>query len=218
MSVFIPVPGVAQAVLTWHIGPHKANNVLHFNIGSVTSWNSGNLLTLCNTIMGTLKTGLQPSLPTGTTFNGVAAVDLSTQSPASAISNQAAWAGTISGTPNPSACLMLNLVIGYRYRGGHPRVYFPGPSSTLLSAGGDTWGTVAQNAYQAAWNSMSSAIATAIPPVVPCVPIYNYSTTVETEPPKVTHDRVSLKNVFGVQGANPSAPIRSQRRRITAAS
>lgn len=217
MAAFIPVPGVAQAVITWHVGGHKANNVLHWNIGSSTAWVNTNLVFLCNDISNGLKTTMQALMPSGTVLTSVAAVDLSTNTPQSGISTVAAWAGSIAGATNPSACLMLNLAIPYRYRGGHPRCYFPGPSAASLTANGDSWSTTAQNAWVGGWNAMVSSVEAAISGVVPCVPVYNYETDITTSPPSVTRKKISLKNVYPITSVTASGPVRTQRRRITAA-
>ena len=83
--------------------------------------------------------------------------DLSSDTGNSAITDIAA-AGTRSGTANDVAlCVLLNHSIGRRYRGGHPKTFWPwGVEGDLLN--NNAWESASITAFDAAWVAFLAAI------------------------------------------------------------
>jgi hypothetical protein len=210
---FIPVPGVAAAIVTWHINTHKANQVWHFNGGSPATWSPANTQLLADTLFNSMKTRLAIFFAPDVTCNNVVTIDLSTSTPATGASSAAAWVGTGTSTMPPNCSIMCNLIIPLRFRGGHPRTYFPPAASQNAVSTQDTWTTTAQSNFRAAYIQCWVDAESAIPGIFPAVPTYNYTETIVGD--KVHRVKSSLKQVYNVNNALVSAPIRTQRRRMT---
>src|SRR5262244_2550820 len=125
---FIAVPGVCQVVVNGHISSHRYAQVWHFHgPGSGTPWSATDLNTLVNQVYTSWNSNIRSLMGTNVVLNNVTAVDLTNTTPATAVSTGAALTGTGAGQSEPSLSVMVNFVIAARYRGGHPRTYFPPP-------------------------------------------------------------------------------------------
>jgi hypothetical protein len=217
MATFIPVPGVAQTVVTAHIAGHKANMVWHFSHGGTGPWNGTDLNTLVNTLFGSLNTRMKTTFASNVVFNNIAAVDLTNDTPAIATSTGAQFNCTGIGPATPSLCFMVNFNIAKRYKGGHPRTYMPPLASNSMSAGEDQWQPANITTALTNFANVISDVTVAIPGATNVVPLYNYTVSTNPSTGKVTREKDSLKGVFVVTSYTGNPPIRSQRRRMTSA-
>lgn len=71
-------------------------------------------------------------------FNQLVMTDLSSDTAASESAPQGVQGGESSGTVPASACVMTSYPVGMRYRGGHPRSYWPALGGGSLDTPG-TW-------------------------------------------------------------------------------
>lgn len=218
MAVFIPAPGVAQAVITQHMQGHKIQNILHFYHGSTSPWSSGDVQTLANTLFTNWANTWKNQHASNVTYDGVAVVDLTNSTPFSAQSTGSSVTAIGTGNVSPSLCLMVQFLIAKRYRGGHPRCYLPGFESGALVAGEDNWIGAATLAATTGFATIVNAIVAALPGVTHCVPTYTYTTSVSPDGKKIIRTKNAYVAQYTVSAYRALPPVRHQRRRTTAGS
>jgi hypothetical protein len=101
-----------------------------------TAPTNAQLITLCGTMATAYNADLKSLAHADVVMTGQDIIDLSSPTSAVAI-DTFAGTGTRAGTVNPAqACLVLSYEIARRYRGGHPRGYWPfGDASDLTDPG-----------------------------------------------------------------------------------
>ena len=118
-----------------------------------------------------------------------------------------------------SLAVMTRLPITSRYRGGHPRTYFPlGDVNNLQN----------ENSWQQSWisslkpiiaqwrNTIQSAAYTQQPNLLTLVvPRYTYTVSNDAVHKKYVRERTGLLGVFPVGAPDPQVTIGTQRRRLT---
>jgi hypothetical protein len=136
------VPGVLKLVLSSSRSDSDVENILHIGYtGSPPS--AANISTYLTSYVApaseTLFNAEGSTDLTGTTIEGI---DLSSDTGASA-SVDFSSTGTRTGDFAPSsACVVTSWTIGRRYRGGHPRTYWPfGTAGTYESGSSKLWDT-----------------------------------------------------------------------------
>lgn len=218
MANFIPAPGVAQLVVTGHINTHKWNMVLHYQqTGSTSPWTAGQLATLCTTWMSSANTRYKTLFGSNTTFDSVQAVDLTNETPAGGADTTHGFTCTGGGQLAPSLSAMVNMRIAVRYRGGHPRMYFPPLNSVSQSTSEDTWTTSGQSGLTTAVTNHNGDINAAITGCNQAIPLWLYAYQADPAHNKYLREKVGFKSSWPVISWQTSPVIRSQRRRITAA-
>ena len=124
--VFIPAPGVAQAVIVHTLGGQQVNNVLHWSIGASIS--AANMTTLANSINESWIGSIMPQLSNTITLNEVRVRDLGVADGVQvAVSPAALVAGGIGGDVLPNSvayCLTHRTALIGRSRRG--RTYISG--------------------------------------------------------------------------------------------
>jgi|SRR5580704_9795255 hypothetical protein len=210
MPALPPVPGVVRVELLWTQNGVPAANVLHaaYTGGPPTA---GDCTTIAGTINGAFWTDtLKAFYSNFTVLVGTRVTDIATDTGASG-----EFADGSSGTIDEEGvgaqmCIMVNYGIARRYRGGHPRTYYPGLSNTYLespqawSPAGVAGLSAAAGDLQAALGSASSGSTNLTEQV--CV---SYATA---NAPRVD-PLVETITDYVVNGA-----IKTQRRRLTASS
>lgn len=148
MQALPPIPGVVKVVLVHTIGAdHNAINRLYFAFSGATP-TAALLNGFASTVGTQWNAHLAALAANGTSLTSVTVLDLSSATAAQG-SSGTVYAGTRgAATFDSSTCALTTWPIGRRYRGGHPRTYWPfGISTDLLNAGAWT------PAFQTAVNS-----------------------------------------------------------------
>ena len=218
-NLAILVPGVVQTTVTGHISNHKFNQVLHWhNVGMTGGWTAANVLALVNGIMTAYSTNFRSLFGPGTIINNVLGIDLSSTTPAEVTSTVAGFTCTGASQMAPSLSMMVNLTISKRYRGGHPRTYFPSMPGTSMNVTEDGWSATAMTAAQSAVNAFKTAVESSVSGTSWAVPLYIYEVTNDTAKQRYIRTKVALDSIQDVTSAVVSPVIRSQRRRMTSGS
>jgi hypothetical protein len=211
------VPGVAQAVVSGTVSGHPYKQVWHFyNSKNNATWLYGDIQLLADTLFSHYKTEFLAQLANNVVVLGVTCTDIGTTTPATAVS--AGTSGTASGPGpvSPGICYMANLQINVRYKGGHPRTYFPPLSSASFTANEDSWGSVQRGNMEQSLRNVQGAVSAAIPNTTWCVPLYTYEVLHDSVTGKEHRIRTGVKGTPQVQGFISRVHVATQRRRITA--
>jgi hypothetical protein len=126
----------------------------HYNGAAPTG---AQLATFCGSFMTATTGSIGAALGTHVGLTNVEAWDLSSREGASA-SGGAATNGSLAGAPLPTnIAAVCGWKVSYRWRGGHPRTYWPaGVTSSVEN--GHLWTDVAVGAFQTANNSFLTAV------------------------------------------------------------
>lgn len=177
---------------------------------------------IANTCKSLWTTNIAPLVTGAISLNLVQVTDLSSASGAQGQSGSGAVSGTRTGAgTTANDCMLINLHITRRYRGGKPRQYWPGGAAADL-ADGMHWSAGFQTSWQAAWNAMNSGInaitwtgGNMSGPVN--VSYYTLPNTVVTSPTTGRARNVPTKRstplIDPIVSGTPNARIATQRRR-----
>lgn len=170
-----PVTNVLKFDTQWSYG--SDNNVhthlfCHFTGTSPAAADLVNLASAWNT---GLDLGFRTLRVPTTTLVATTVTDLTTRS-SNVGSSSAGTAGTGTGTPLPAeTCVLINLHVARRYKGGHPRIYLPlGDNTDMLDP--QHWKpsfiTQVANGWQTALNKILSV--SGLPPTLDNVVSVSY--------------------------------------------
>lgn len=137
-----PVPHVVKLQYTGNIGGTPFANIFHFGYAA-TAPSSADLDTACADQMltsGPWGGDIAPLLSTDISLTAVTAEDLTSST--SAVGSASGSLPGLSGGNilAASTCVLAKHLISRRYRGGHPRTYFP-PSDQTHLATPNSWTT-----------------------------------------------------------------------------
>ncbi len=136
------VPNVCKVKLSGTIGPNNWAIILHCQwSGTSPSVASLNALAAAVEAAWSNAAGWKILVPASTIITEVTCTDLTTSS-----GNTGVWTGSVAGTNAGSeiaanTAQLINYPSSFRYRGGHPRSYFP-PQTASALATANTWGSV----------------------------------------------------------------------------
>jgi hypothetical protein len=191
-------------------------NRFHMDFSGTTS--AANLSTWASGINTAWGAHLAALAPDQVQLTNVIVTDLSSDiSPQG--SNATVQSGTRGAGLSAAACLVASLEISRRYRGGHPRIYFPfGIDTDLASA--QAWSSTFVGVAQTAINAfMAAALAAAPSGITPIgwtnVSYYHGFTNV-TYPSGRTRPRPTVRGTAVTDGVNSilvRQSVGSQRRR-----
>jgi hypothetical protein len=152
-----PIANVVLVKLKGTIGLGRWNNIFYLQYTG-TAPSTGDLTTLANNIATAWSTNLAPMAPATVALTEVDLADLSNSTAATAQVSIAAIPGTRAGTANTNqACMVASWQINHRYRGGHPRTYFPfGVQADVTN--GSLWTTAFHTAAVTAINAWRTAL------------------------------------------------------------
>lgn len=179
-----PVPHVLRVRLAGQIASVSPWNVLlHWNY-SGTQPTSPQLNTICQAFADAWNVHLGPVHHTGVTLSTVEAWDLT--SPDAAIGTApVSHAGDLTGTALPAqVAVCVSWKVNYRWRGGHPRSYFPAGSSNSTT-NQRNWTNLAVQSFETAvngWFGAMNAVTTGAVTGRLCV-VRRYSTLEVGQPP-----------------------------------
>ena len=201
------VADVMKVEILWTQNGVPAANILHFGYTGGTP-NSDDLATLAAGAINPLWSGIKADYATSTILAGLKATDLSSLSGAVAlIPFNSAGAGSANGAP-AQCCVLVDWGIARRYRGGHPRTYFP-----ALDVGNvmtpSTWQIDVLTDFNNAANAMFATAGVVTSGSITLGLPVNVS--------YVSGDAWRVTNVVDtILSASTSSLIRTQRRRVTA--
>jgi hypothetical protein len=137
MVVLPNAPNCCQAVLNGLNQGTRWQNTLHFSYPVGTTLTGANLTALLNGIESAWTAQIAPICNTNVTLVSLAAVDLNSRTgPIASHTPATPIAGTRAGTAMPTqVAAVASWTIQNRYRGGHPRTYFPAGVLADVSAG-----------------------------------------------------------------------------------
>jgi hypothetical protein len=212
------VPGTCQMTLTGHISNHKYNQVLHFHAPGVgIPWLASDLQTITNTAFTQWGVRLKALFAPNVKLDSIASVDLTNSTPASVVSAGAPITATGAGNNEPSLATMVNFTIAARYKGGHPRTYFPPLAATAVGVNSDQWSSTAVTAFNTAVGLWFGDIVVSVPSTVHTVPLFGYTYLDDPVHHNYKRTKTSFLGSYAVGSYSTSGIIRSQRRRMTAA-
>lgn len=155
----LPIPGpVLKCELIWTIGEdNHCANILHYAYtGSPPT--SADLSTLATNMFNAFPGDYKNALHSSTQLTSVILTDL-----ASVTGQQGLHAGNTPGSAGgfpsaASACVLQQLKVNARYRGGHPRTYWPGLDGANV-ADAQTWSLSSVQLLQPALMTWAKALA-----------------------------------------------------------
>ena len=204
-----PVPDVLKVEFLWNQDGLPAANVKY-----VLFHGTAPTPAACAAIAEALGTAFwnvaSPLYPEATILEAVRVTDLTTDT-----GSEGTWAGAAPGTGSgfmlpAGCCVLMDHTIGRRYRGGHPRTYYPACSDTEYIAPASWSSTVisTMTSAEAAYALEASTFSES-----GCEGTYNVNVSYVTAgAPRVA------PVIDQITGSVCSAIVRSQRRRLTASS
>lgn len=199
------VPGVVKVIVKQTISGVNAFNVLHVQAPVPASWSQAGLAQLAGVVRTAWVSNVIPLQSGAVTLTDVQCVDLSSDTGEEATAT-GSNVGTQSGTAmTANACVCWSWKIARRYRGGHPRTYIAGLSTTQVSNANTIIGT-AVTAHAAAAAALRSAInSMAFAGSTPRLVVVHYR-----------RDKVQLGTplVSEITGVSVDTRVDSQRRRL----
>lgn len=217
-SVF--VPGVATTVLKGMIGSNPWAVVHHWKFsGSVDPWSQSNMDLLALSVFNAWGTAIKANAGGNVTTTEVDSVDIGSSTGVGSVYTHTPVAGGQGAVLEPSsACIVVQNRIASRYRGGHPRTYWP-----ILT----TQDMVTENTWAAAKvTSVTNSIVSFVSAVIGAsytggvsglqhvIPRYTYTYTDVPQHHKWVKERTGLEGVHVVQSYFGVPRIASQRRRL----
>lgn len=156
-----PVPGVIKVRHLHQIGLDAQTGYHTYVWYGALAPTQAQLNTFCSTLAANWATSVAPQTSSATTLNEITAIDLG-----NAATPAGVWSGTHTGTLAgqglaASTCVLVNQVLGRRYRGGHPRMYVPGGVAASLN-NPQQWTTGFQSAFQTAFGTYLANMLTAV--------------------------------------------------------
>jgi len=151
------VNGVLKLTLKFTLAsgtPMYTHMFMAYTGGAVTN---AQLTTYAQTVFTNWGTNLKASQSTAVTLAEVDATDLS---PAGIVPGvfTGSTPGTLAGVvATAETCVLLNLVIGRRYRGGHPRMYLPLGNGAVLQDP-QHWTVAYRSSVATAWAAFYNSI------------------------------------------------------------
>lgn len=214
------VPGVAQLVFGGRFGTQPWVVVHHWRLGTSTAdWSAANMQSLCNAARTSYGAHLAKHGGNLTNLDTVTGVDIGASIPASAQAT-----GSIPGTgaggnlANSSMSAVMRNHINARYKGGHPRSYWP-LGTTTDTANEYSWTNTFLTVFASDMVLFVSDIVAALPgsgstAANHCVPLYTYEYVDDASHHKYRKIRSGLKAVYTVANYSTMQKFGTQRRRL----
>lgn len=217
----IYAPGIAQVVISGTVGVQPWASILHFQQGTSTGlWTLPVLTALCNAASTQWNASLGSVTGANVIMRRCTGVDIGSVAGVSYDTGPVANAGgTLANLEPSSLCASINYQIAQRYRGGHPRGFWP-------------FGNMSQMQNESLWITTDSAlfvsnltgyIGTLISHantaggvgVLHVVPRYTYTYSVSSNGKKIHKERTGFVGAFPVNGYSCAPTVGTQRRRLT---
>lgn len=136
MTALPNVPGVLKVVIDGTVKGEPWVGISHWRFvtssGPLTGDNVNHMMAH---FVDSLRDNWVSVLADDVTVSGVTGTDLTTTTSAIGTAAASLTGGGPAPAISPEACILERKLIGRRYRGGHPRTYWPGPYSSLTVGG-----------------------------------------------------------------------------------
>lgn len=203
------VPGAIKIEFLWSQEGLPAANVLHASYSSDPP-SSGDLQTFAAALGGLFSTDIRSLYTTDTELVAVQCTDLSSDSGGVGLAS-IGITGTVVGAPcTAQACILTSWKILRRYRGGHPRTYWPAPCIAQISTV-NSWYAACTDAFTTFAGDLQAA----------CL-VVSYGALDVTDLGTVSYVDSGAPRVDPIfepfVGASTDSLVRTQRRRLTSSS
>ena len=215
------VPGVASSVLKGMIGSNPWAVTHHWKFANVTApWVQADMDLLASTIYTQWVAHLQSITGSNVNVTEVDTIDLTNSSGVGSQYTHTPTSGSTGSVIEPSSMsVVVQNKIPARYRGGHPRTYWPfyGTPDMINEYQWSAPKTVAAQNAVAAWvgSIASTSFAGGITTLQHVVPRFSYTYTNDPVHHKYTKQRSGLLAVYVVSGYLAAQKVGNQRRRLT---
>jgi hypothetical protein len=214
-------PGVAGTVLSGMIGSNPWAVAHHWQFGTSTAaWSQSNLDLLAQTIYTAATANFIPFMGNNVDTRQVTSTDLGSSTGLGSLYTHSPTVGLL-GTPlEPSSlCMVIQNRIASRYRGGHPRTYYPLYTQQYMATE-NTWqpanvATAATKVVAFVSAVISAAYSGSPGALQHVIPRYLYSHTDDPVHHKYTKTRIGLEGVHVVNSYFGNGRVGSQRRRLS---
>jgi hypothetical protein len=154
------VPGVIKYLFFHHVGS-DTNVSSHLYMQTGVAPTPAQAQAAADAAHNAYVTSCLSLLEASYTLTQVKVTDLSSASGPIGVNTTSA-AGTRTGLSNAaSVCVLMNIPVARRYRGGKPRVYWPwGVNADLVTP--QTWSTAFLTACATAWNAFGNALVSSL--------------------------------------------------------
>ena len=133
------VPNVLKLEVTGTLGPGEFTNIFHVG-GSTSPWTVSQVEAAVSHLNSTLGYIYTNDGGTDLSVTELVATDLTSDTSPRVVSTPG-WTGSRSGISAPaSSCVLVAWGVSRRWRGGHPRTYFPLGDAALME-NSTTWDT-----------------------------------------------------------------------------
>ncbi len=158
------VPGVVKVQLVGTTGGEPCRNITHWRYVTTSGdLTSAQLLVALDKFVNSWGTNAAPVINNTVSLLAVEGADLTSSTAATATAPSTHVGGASDYPTPPSTCVLESKTIARRYRGGHPRTYWPGPGlSQSLSSLGDQFNSGSLAAWQTAIEDYYGAIPSAV--------------------------------------------------------
>ena len=152
-------------VLQWGIGEDvRAQTKLHAHYSDSSPPSGANLNTLAGVVHTAYATNLKPLCTSQVTLRTILITDLSDNTIPVGIWTGSEVGSLAAGGNNPAnICVCMNHKVARRYKGGHPRNYFPF-GGTLSQSDAQTWSGGFIGTVNTGWANFAGALLGATPP------------------------------------------------------
>jgi hypothetical protein len=202
------------------IGANPWAITFHWKNGSSTvPWTQADLDLLCLTTYNAVTSAWQANLCTNTNWTEVDGTDLTNAAGVGSVYTHAIVSGTLSSPFVPSgAAQVVQNRIAARYRGGHPRTFWP-PANAANQANEYQWTTSRVGLMATAQTALVGSVRAAsysfgAGTLNHVIPRYTYSYTDDPVHHKWIRTRTGLLSVDVVQAYFGQTKIGSQRKRM----
>ena len=151
------VPGVLRVVPSGYQGDRNWALVLHYKFTGAGATNNTDAAAVAGDIEFAWASQLVGWMPTYGFLTKITVTDLT-----SSTAGYGQWTGSLVGTGSATvgdaaSCVLFNKTILRRYRGSHPRMYFPNPGGSYY-ASEDTWTAALVTQILSAWKAFDAAL------------------------------------------------------------
>lgn len=128
-----PLPDVHHVLKIVHSGTVNSEpwvGVSHWRFVPVAGeLSSDNIRVICAKFVNSWRDNWKPIFSATTFDSQVEGIDLTSTTAATGVAPDGDHGDTAGEARSPSTCFLVSKVVGVRYRGGHPRTYWPGLQS-----------------------------------------------------------------------------------------
>ena len=175
MAVILPpVPNVIKTVVSGTTGGNPFNNIFHWQYTAPGPPTAGAVSLLCQNIHNAYNTNLTTWFPSWVNVLQTTGTDLTSTSGAVGSYAHTQSGGGATGTGSSASCVLVKHLISRRYRGGHPRTYLPGLTSSD-QADSLNWDAAHVADIQTGFNGFLSAVETSPPSGITSLNFVNVS-------------------------------------------